>query len=219
MIAGASESSGPTRNRQVLGTGASRFLSWMEGARSTSIFCARHQGTTTSFINALIFAAADTPPNATEDDKIPELQLTRAITKSNDLWILGEHRLACADARRPESFALLLSGLNADLVFVDPPYNVKIRGHVSGKGRTKHREFAQASGEKTSHNLQNFWKTPLVYSLRTRRTERFISCAPTGDTSTKCSLLAVASIANSKISPSGTKPMPAWARSTEANTK
>jgi DNA modification methylase len=104
----------------------------------------------------MIFAAADTPPNATEDDKIPELQPTRAITKSNDLWILGEHRLACADARRPESFALLLSGLKADLVFVDPPYNRKIRGHVSGKGRTKHREFAQASGEKTSAQFAKF---------------------------------------------------------------
>jgi DNA modification methylase len=104
----------------------------------------------------MIFAAADTPPNATEDDKIPELQPARANTKSNDLWILGEHRLACADARRPESFALLLSGLKADLVFVDPPYNVKIRGHVSGKGRTKHHEFAQASGEKTSAQFAKF---------------------------------------------------------------
>jgi DNA modification methylase len=104
----------------------------------------------------MIFAAADTPQNATEDDKIPELELTRAITKSNDLWILGEHRLACADARRPESFALLLSGLKADLVFVDSPYNLKIRGHVSGKGRTKHREFAQASGEKTSAQFAKF---------------------------------------------------------------
>jgi ParB/Sulfiredoxin domain/DNA methylase len=104
----------------------------------------------------MIFAAADTPPNATEDDQIPDLQPTRAITKSNDLWILGEHRLACADARRPESFALLLSGLKADLVFVDPPYNLKIRGHVSGKGRIKHREFAQASGEKTSAQFTKF---------------------------------------------------------------
>jgi DNA modification methylase len=104
----------------------------------------------------MIFTAADTPLNATEDDKIPDLQSTRVITKSNDLWILGDHRLACADARRPESFALLLSGLKADLVFVDPPFNVKIRGHVSGKGRTKHREFAQASGEKTSAQFEKF---------------------------------------------------------------
>jgi 16S rRNA G966 N2-methylase RsmD len=35
----------------------------------------------------------------------------------------------------------------ADVVFVDPPYNVPVDGHVSGKGKVRHREFAQASGE------------------------------------------------------------------------
>ena len=33
------------------------------------------------------------------------------------------------------------------MVFTDPPYNVKISGHVSGLGRAQHREFAMASGE------------------------------------------------------------------------
>ena len=35
----------------------------------------------------------------------------------------------------------------ADLVFTDPPYNVKIDGNVCGLGSVKHREFAFASGE------------------------------------------------------------------------
>jgi DNA methylase/ParB-like nuclease domain len=35
----------------------------------------------------------------------------------------------------------------ATLLFTDPPYNVKIDGHVSGLGRNKHREVAHASGE------------------------------------------------------------------------
>ena len=42
------------------------------------------------------------------------------------------------------------------MVLVDPPYNVQISGHVSGKGRVKHREFAQASGEKTSAQFVKF---------------------------------------------------------------
>ena len=33
------------------------------------------------------------------------------------------------------------------MVFTDPPYNVPIRGHVSGLGAVKHEEFAMASGE------------------------------------------------------------------------
>jgi DNA modification methylase len=35
----------------------------------------------------------------------------------------------------------------AALVITDPPYNVAIEGHVSGKGCTRHREFAMATGE------------------------------------------------------------------------
>jgi DNA modification methylase len=103
-----------------------------------------------------IFATADTARKDAEDDNIPALQFTRAITKPNDLWIIGDHRLLCADARRRESFAALLSGSRANLVFVDPPFNVKIRGHVSGKGRTSHREFAEASGEKTAAQYAKF---------------------------------------------------------------
>jgi DNA modification methylase len=104
----------------------------------------------------MIFAAADIPANDTEDDEIPDLVPTRAITKPNGLWTMGEHFLVCADARRPEPFAALLRGSRVQLVFVDPPYNVRIHGHVSGKGRNKHREFAEASGEKTPEQFTKF---------------------------------------------------------------
>ena len=76
-------------------------------------------------------------------------------------WILGDHRIFCGDARRRESFDILLSGEVAKLVFIDPPYNVKIRGHVSGKGRVKHREFMHASGEKTSAQFTKFLEESL----------------------------------------------------------
>jgi DNA modification methylase len=108
-----------------------------------------------------IFAAADIAAKSTEDDEIPDLVPTRAITKPNDLWTLGEHRLFCGNARRPESFAALLGGNRAQLVFVDPPFNVKIRGHVSGKGRIEHREFAEASGEKTPAQFAKFLEDSL----------------------------------------------------------
>lgn len=91
-----------------------------------------------------------------EDDPLPDLVTNRVCTKPDDLWILGEHRLLCGDARQRGSFEALLQDDCAKMVFVDPPYNVPIRGHVSGKGRIKHREFAQASGEKTSAQFTKF---------------------------------------------------------------
>src|SRR5215831_12976300 len=104
----------------------------------------------------MILDAAGPPANNTTDDEIPDVTPNRIISKPNDLWILGEHRLICGDARRRESFTALLSGELVQLAFVDPPYNVPIRGHVSGKGRVKHREFAQASGEKTQAQFTKF---------------------------------------------------------------
>ena len=42
------------------------------------------------------------------------------------------------------------------MVFVDAPYNVKIDGHVSGLGKTQHREFAMASGEMSDAEFRGF---------------------------------------------------------------
>jgi DNA modification methylase len=41
------------------------------------------------------------------------------------------------------------------MAFLDPPYNVKIRS-VVGRGRTKHREFAMASGEMSRQEFVGF---------------------------------------------------------------
>jgi DNA modification methylase len=43
----------------------------------------------------------------------------------------------------------------ADMAFLDPPYNVRIGG-VVGRGRTKHAEFAMASGEMSSADFVRF---------------------------------------------------------------
>jgi DNA modification methylase len=69
------------------------------------------------------------------------------VSRQGDLWLLGRHRLLCGDARSEVDFEALMDGARADLVFTDPPYNVKIDGNVCGLGSVKHREFAFASGE------------------------------------------------------------------------
>jgi len=53
----------------------------------------------------------------------------------------------------------LLGSKKAQMVFTDPPYNVPIAGHVSGKGRVRHREFAMASGEMSKAEFTMFLKT------------------------------------------------------------
>ena len=60
------------------------------------------------------------------------------------------------DAQVAGDFALLLGDERADLVFTDPPYNVKINGNVCGLGSVKHREFAFASGEMSEDQFVQF---------------------------------------------------------------
>ena len=49
-----------------------------------------------------------------------------------------------------------MSKVKAHVVFTDPPYNVKIDGHCTGLGATRHREFAMASGEMSELEFTDF---------------------------------------------------------------
>lgn len=50
------------------------------------------------------------------------------VTKSGDLWLLGNHRLICGDSTREETYTFLMDGKKANLVVTDPPYNVNYEG-------------------------------------------------------------------------------------------
>jgi DNA modification methylase len=82
------------------------------------------------------------------------------VTKLGDLWLLGNHRLLCGDARCADHISKLMVGCRADLAFLDPPYNVRIAA-VVGRGKTKHSEFAMASGEMPSPDFERFLSTVL----------------------------------------------------------
>ena len=79
-----------------------------------------------------------------------------AVTVVGDLWQLGSHRLLCGSALDGAAWERLMNGRRADVGFTDPPYNVKINGHVSGLGKVEHREFAMASGEMSRGEFTDF---------------------------------------------------------------
>lgn len=85
---------------------------------------------------------------ATEDETVPEPDTgTPAVNRAGDMWLIGPHRLVCGDCLDRTTWSELLGTDKAQMVFTDPPYNVRVDGHVSGLGQKKHREFAMASGE------------------------------------------------------------------------
>ena len=79
-----------------------------------------------------------------------------SVCQADDVWELGGHRVHWGDATSEAAFERLMKDERADVVFVDPPYNVPIDGHVSGKGKVRHREFAQGVGEFTREEFIGF---------------------------------------------------------------
>ncbi len=89
-----------------------------------------------------------------------------AVTAEGDLWQLGAHRLLCGNALEEESYRTLLGDDRPAMVFTDPPYNVPIDGHVSGKGAATHREFAMASGEMSEEEFTSFLQAALGHCVK-----------------------------------------------------
>ena len=119
-------------------------------------------GFSTGELDVILNGSADP-----DDEVIPEMPASPR-TRVGDIWILGEHRVGCGDARDLD-FVRRLVGEKAavDAAFLDPPYNVRISGHANAVGR--HREFAMASGEMDEAEFRAFLKQTLGVSASVSR--------------------------------------------------
>jgi DNA modification methylase len=99
----------------------------------------------------------DTPIEEVEEEA--PMPQGPSVSVLGDLWQMGPHRLLCGSALEELSYTRLLEGSEASMVMTDPPYNVKVDGHVGGKGKIKHREFVMASGEMSAAEFTQFLKT------------------------------------------------------------
>ncbi|UZK65408.1 site-specific DNA-methyltransferase [Sphingomonas sp. M1-B02] len=86
-------------------------------------------------------------------DVIPEAP-SDPVTRLDDIWVMGKHRLSCGSSLEAECWSKLMAGKMGALSLNDPPWNVPVNGHVSSTGR--HQEFAMASGEMTPEQFVEF---------------------------------------------------------------
>jgi len=114
----------------------------------------------------LIIDAGDAP---IEDDAVPAIAAGPAVCRPGDLWQLGRHRLLCGNALDHASYRQLMGRERARLIVTDPPYNVPIRGHVSGLGKVRHREFVQGSGELSEADFTRFLSDALAAMAKVSR--------------------------------------------------
>lgn len=67
---------------------------------------------------------------AIEEDNF-DIQIPKVSkSKYGDIYQLGNHRLMCGDATNQEDLEILMGGKVADLIILDPPYNVDYEGNA-----------------------------------------------------------------------------------------
>lgn len=87
-------------------------------------------------------------------DELPALA-SEPISRLGDLWLLNRHRLHCGNARQAPDLRALMGRERAAMVIGDPPFNLRVSS-IQGRGRIRHREFVQASGEMSREEFTRF---------------------------------------------------------------
>lgn len=96
------------------------------------------------------------------EDDIPDPP-AMPVTRTGDLWILGDHQLLCGDAGNPKDVDQLLAEAPIHLVYTDPPYNV----HV--EPRSKNALACGRSVTSFTPSKNSKWKKKLGASAPTSR--------------------------------------------------
>jgi DNA modification methylase len=87
-------------------------------------------------------------------------------SKPGDLWRLGDHRLLCGDATKPEDVERLLGGTKAAMAFADPPYNVSLGDHGGQQRGSRKRRIANDSMDPISWEIfVRAWSRTLLASV------------------------------------------------------
>ena len=68
----------------------------------------------------------------TDEDDVPELA-EEAVTKPNDIWVMGRHRLMCGDSTSLDAVDSLMPE-TANMIFTDPPYLMNFTGGIHADG-------------------------------------------------------------------------------------
>ena len=87
-----------------------------------------------------------------------------AVTQPGDLWLLGDHRLLCGDARSAVDFGRLMEGALAAAVFCAPPS--MLIGSTVRRGMIEPPECASDSAEMSPEQYREFLSQTLGNAVR-----------------------------------------------------
>ena len=121
-----------TDNRLALNAGWDEELLALEFAELKDLgFDLELTGFDEKEIDKLFTANLD---DATEDTFNVDEELGKpAFSKLGDVWTLGRHKVVCGDSTKPETYAALMCGKQANLILTDPPYGIDYDKGSAGK--------------------------------------------------------------------------------------
>jgi DNA modification methylase len=85
----------------------------------------------------------------TDQDSVPSIE-QNIISKLNDVWLLGNHRLMCGDSTNPNNVDLLLNNEKPNLMITDPPYGVNYEAGWRAKAKN-----VKATSRENNNSLKN----------------------------------------------------------------
>jgi hypothetical protein len=80
-----------------------------------------------------------------DEESVPA-PASNTYLRLGDIFVVGRHTVICGDSRDSSLITNHIDEKLVDIVVSDPPYNVKINGHVLAS-ESSHEEFEMASGE------------------------------------------------------------------------
>lgn len=96
----------------------------------------------------------DDEQNFSDEESIPA-PASNTYLRLGDIFVVGRHTVICGDSRDSSLITNHIDEKLVDIVVSDPPYNVKINGHVLAS-ESSHEEFAMASGEMSTAEFTEF---------------------------------------------------------------
>lgn len=86
------------------------------------------------------------------------VEVKNVLIKRGDIFQINGHRVMCGDSKNKIEVGKLMDGKLAQMIFIDPPYNVKIDSIVN-LGKTQHKNFKEGSGEMSELEFIDFLKS------------------------------------------------------------
>lgn len=98
-------------------------------------------------------------------------KIVEPITKTGDIWLLGNHRVMCGDSTKKDDVERLLDRQKVGLLLTDPPYGISIvrkvdkatgKGQIGGSGKM----YSPIVGDETTDTAREIYQLSRELDIR-----------------------------------------------------